>query len=124
MSANRNYHRNTTRTECYTDPNVAAMKLSFGKIGYAVVLVAGVAYGFAEMRGPNGLSRLMEKRQEIRTLEQQNEALHKEIEAKKNRIGRLTDSPEEQELEIRKRLKLVKPGEKSYIMGDVPPAAK
>ena len=100
------------------------MKLSFWKIGYAVVLVVGVAYGFAEMRGPNGLSRLMEKRQEIRTLEQQNEALHKEIEAKKNRIGRLMDSPEEQELEIRKRLKLVKPGEKSYIMGDAQPAAK
>lgn len=102
------------------------MKLSFWKIGYAVVLVAGVAYGFAEMRGPNGLGRLMEKRQEIRSLEQQNENLHKEIEAKKNRIGRLMDSPEEQELEIRKRLKLVRPGEKSYILedGQQPAAAK
>ena len=86
------------------------------KIGYAVVLVVGVSYGFMEMRGPNGLGRLMEKRQEIRTLEQQNEALHKEIEDKKNHIGRLQDNPEEQELEIRKRLKLVKPGEKSYIL--------
>jgi len=98
------------------------MELSLWKIGYAVVLIAGVAYGFAEMRGPNGLGRLMEKRQEIRTLEQQNEVLHKEIEAKKNRIGRLMDSPEEQELEIRKRLKLVKPGERSYILEDARPA--
>ncbi len=94
------------------------MKLSFWKIGYAAVLIAGAAYGFIEMRGPNGLSRLMEKRREIHSLEQQNETLHKEIEAKKNRIGRLVDSPEEQELEIRKRLKLVKPGEKSYILED------
>lgn len=96
------------------------MKLSFWKIGYAAVLLAGVTYGFSEMRGPNGVSRLMQKRREIHLLERQNETLHKEIEAKKNRIGRLMDSPEEQELEIRKRLKLVKPGEKSYILEDGP----
>ena len=92
------------------------MKASFWKIGYAVVLITGVTYGFIEMRRPNGLGRLMEKRQEIRTLEQQNEALHKEIEDKKNHIGRLRDNPDEQELEIRKRLKLMKKGETSYIM--------
>jgi len=101
-----------------------AMKLSLLKIGYAVVLVVCVVYGFAEMRGPNGLGRLMEKRQDIRNLEQQNEALHKEIEAKKSRIGRLADSPEEQELEIRKRLKLVKEHEKTYILGDQQSAPK
>ncbi len=80
------------------------------------MLVAGVTYGFFEMRGPNGFGRLMEKRQEIQTLEQQNEVLHREIEEKKNHINRLRDNPDEQELEIRKRLKLVKPGEKSYIL--------
>ncbi len=92
------------------------MKLSLWKIGYAVVLVVGVSYGFVEMRGPHGFGRLLEKRQEIQSLEQQNETLHKEIEEKKNHIGRLRDNPDEQELEIRKRLKLVKPGEKSYIL--------
>ena len=100
------------------------MKLSFWKIGYAVVLIAGVGYGLVEMRGPNGLGRLMEKRNEIRTLEKQNEALHKEIEEKKNHINRLRDNPDEQELEIRKRLKLVKPGEKSYILGESDRQAK
>ena len=100
------------------------MKLSPWKISYAVVLAIGVVFGFAEMRGPNGLGRLMEKREDIRKLEQQNEMLHKEIEAKKNRIGRLADSPEEQELEIRKRLKLVKEHEKTYILGDQQSAPK
>ena len=105
------------------------MKLSFWKIGYTAVLVAGVVYGFAELRGDHGISRLIEKRQEMRTLEEQNELLHKKIEAKKNRIGRLMNSPEEQELEIRSRLKLVKAGEKSYILNDsktgsAQPAAK
>ncbi len=100
------------------------MNISLWKISYAIVLLTGVTYGFFEMRGPNGPSRLMGKRQEIKALEQQNEALHKEIEAKKNRIDRLRDNPEEQELEIRKRLKLVKPGEQSYILQEQPPNVK
>ena len=100
------------------------MKLSFWKIGYAVVLTVGVVFAFTEMRGPNGVGRLMEKRQEIQNLELQNQRLHREIEAKKNRIGRLTDNPEEQELEIRDRLKLMKQNETTYILGAPKPAAK
>ncbi len=92
------------------------MKLSVWKVGYSVVLAAGVAYGFTELRGPHGWGHLMEKREEIRTLERRNQTLHREIEDKTNQIGRLRSNPEEQELEIRKRLKLMKPGEKSYIL--------
>lgn len=80
------------------------------------MLAAGVAYGFMELRGPHGWGHLMEKREEIQVLEKQNQVLHREIEDKSNHIGRLRDNPDEQELEIRKNLKLVKPGEKSYIL--------
>jgi cell division protein FtsB len=96
------------------------MKISLIKIGYAVVLLGGAAYGFVELRGPNGIAAVVQKRQEIRALEQENEKLHREIEAKKARIERLTNNPDEQEMEIRKELKLMKPGEKSYIMQDQP----
>jgi cell division protein FtsB len=92
------------------------MKVSFWKVGFAALFVGCVAYGFVELRGANGVSGLVEKRREMRELEQENQLLHKEIEAKKARIERLKDNPEEQELEIRKRLKLVKPGEKSFIL--------
>ncbi len=84
------------------------------------MLLGGAAYGFVQLRGPNGVSALVEKRSEIHALEVENEQLHKEIEAKKARIDRLTHNPEEQEMEIRKELKLMKPGEKSYIMQDSP----
>jgi cell division protein FtsB len=94
------------------------MKISFRKVGYAVLLLGGASYGFVELRGPNGVSAIAQKRQEIRTLEQENEGLHREIEAKKVRIERLKNNPEEQEMQIRKELKLLKPGEKSYIMPD------
>jgi cell division protein FtsB len=95
-----------------------SMKLSLRKVGYAVLLLGGASYGFVELRGPNGISAIAQKRQEIHSLELENEQLHKEIEAKKVRIERLKSNPDEQEMEIRKELKLMKPGEKSYIMPD------
>ena len=95
------------------------MKVSFWKIGYALALIGGAAYGFVEWRGPHGsVARLMQTTQTARDLEQETIVLHREIEAQTQRIKRLTDNPEEQELEIRKRLKLVKSGEKSYILQD------
>jgi cell division protein FtsB len=92
------------------------MKVSLWKIGFGGLFLGCVGYGFVELRGANGVSGLVEKRREVRDLEQQNQLLHKQIEAKKARIERLRDNPEEQELEIRKRLKLMKPGEKSFIL--------
>ena len=92
------------------------MKLSLWKIGFGGLFLACVAYGLVELRGANGVSGLLEKRREVHELEQQNEKLHKEIEAKKSRIEALRNNPDEQELEIRRRLKLMKPGEKSYIL--------
>jgi cell division protein FtsB len=96
------------------------MQVSFAKIGYTAILLGGVAYGYVQLSGPNGVSALMEKRQEIHSLEQENEKLQRELAEKRSRIDRLKNNPEEQELEIRKELKLLKPGEKSYIMQDTP----
>lgn len=99
---------------CFQD----GMGISFRKVGYAALLLGGAAYGFVELRGPNGVSAITQRQQEIRKLEKENQELHREIEAKKLRIDRLKNNPEEQEMEIRKELKLMKPGEKSYIMPD------
>jgi cell division protein FtsB len=98
------------------------MKVSLVKIGYAAVFLAGAAYGVQELRGPNGLSALMNKRQEIHSLEKENEQLQRDLAEKRARIERLKNNPDEQEMEIRKELKLLKPGEKSYIMQDTPAA--
>jgi cell division protein FtsB len=96
------------------------MQVSFAKIGYTAILLGGVAYGYVQLSGPNGVSALMDKRQEIHSLEQENEKLQRELAEKRSRIDRLKNNPDEQELEIRKELKLLKPGEKSYIMQDAP----
>ena len=51
-------------------------------------------------------------------IEAGNEELRREIEQKQMRIQRLENDPQEQEIEIRQRLKLAAPGEKIYIIDD------
>ncbi len=68
------------------------------------------------LRGPQGLQTLIEKRRAIRELEERNANLRRENERRKDRIHRLEDSRSEQEMEIRKQLKLQRPGETTFIL--------
>ena len=74
-----------------------------------------VVYAFYAMRGPHGVAAWTQKRQEIRELEEHNAALSRENQLKREYIERLLQSKAEQELEIRRRLKLVKPNEKIFM---------
>lgn len=62
------------------------------------------------LRGPQGLAALTEKRKEIRSLEETNANLARDIEAKKQRIERLKSDPKTQEVEVQKRLGRIPPG--------------
>jgi cell division protein FtsB len=81
------------------------------------------AYGLEELRGPQGLPALREKWNEIRQLEEENANLQRENEYRRDRIKKLENSPSEQELEIRKKLKLLRPGETSFILPEQPKPA-
>src|SRR5580700_12293475 len=88
------------------------------------LLVVGVigVYGYLALRGPQGLPALREKWREIRTLEEDNANLQRENQYRRDRIKKLQENPSAQELEIRKKLKLVRPGETSFILPDQPKA--
>ncbi len=90
------------------------MKSSVAKLGYAVAVLIAASYAFVTLRG--GIPALIQKQREIRTLEKQNADLAREIEFRRERIERLREDESEQELEIRQRLKLVRPGEKVFIL--------
>ena len=90
------------------------MKSSVAKLGYAVAVLVAASYAFVTLRG--GIPALIQKQGEIRTLEKQNADLAREIEFRRERIQRLREDESEQELEIRQRLKLVRPGEKVFIL--------
>jgi cell division protein FtsB len=81
------------------------------------------AYGLAELRGPQGLPALKEKWDEIRQLEEENANLQRENDYRRDRIKKLESNPSEQELEIRKKLKLLRPGETSFILPEPPKPA-
>jgi cell division protein FtsB len=78
------------------------------------------AYAWVALRGPQGLPALLEKHREIRLLEEQNAALARENDQRAERIKRLETSASEQEMEIRKQLKLLRPGETTFILPDQP----
>lgn len=84
----------------------------------AFVLIA--AYGYVALQGPQGIPALQQKRSEIRRLEEENANLQRELQYRRERIKKLRESPSEQELEVRKNLKLLRPGETSFILPDAP----
>jgi cell division protein FtsB len=95
------------------------------RVGAVIAVVLAVAYVVTTLRGPQGIPALIEKRREIRDLQEQNANLMQEIQMKRDRLKRLRESQAEQEMEIRNRLKLLRPGETSFILpnGGTPPAA-
>jgi cell division protein FtsB len=86
------------------------------RAGYVAVIVLIATYGYVALRGPQGIQALLEKRREIRNLEEQNAAVALENERRRERIRRLQESSSEQEMEIRKQLKLLRPGETTFIL--------
>jgi cell division protein FtsB len=95
---------------------------------FAYVLVFLVAVGYAVFAFPQGMRAWQEKQRQIQEMEKRNDGLARQVERQKDYINRLQNSPAAQELEIRKRLKLLHPEEKLYITGEPeaaqPPARK
>jgi cell division protein FtsB len=93
------------------------MKAPLVRIAYFAAFLAAASYAFFTLRGPHGIPWLLQKQREIHEMEDQNAKLDREIERMRDHIKRLETNPSEQELEVRERLKLLKPGEKVYITG-------
>ena len=83
---------------------------------YIMLFLMTVTYAFFSF--PRGMHAWQDKQRQVQEMEKRNAALAKDVERQKERINRLNNNPAEQELEIRKRLKLLHPDEKLYIMGD------
>jgi cell division protein FtsB len=62
------------------------------------------------------MNALLEKRRDIKVLQEQNANILREIQLKRDRINRLKNNTSEQELEIRRQLKMLRPGETQFIL--------
>ena len=92
------------------------MKASLTRFVYIVVFLVAVGYAFFAF--PQGMHAWQDKQRQIQDMEKRNDGLAKQVERQKEYIDRLKNNPGAQELEIRKRLKLLHPEEKLYITGD------
>jgi cell division protein FtsB len=86
------------------------------RTGWIAGATVALAYAWMAFRGPQGIQTLVEKHSEIRELEEQNAAMARQNQALRDRILRLEQSDSEQELEIRKQLKLLRPGETTFLL--------
>ena len=93
------------------------------RTGWMAGATVALAYAWMAFRGPQGIQTLLEKHGEIRELEEQNAAMVRRNQALRDRIKRLEQSDSEQELEIRKQLKLLRPGETTFLLPDPPKSA-
>jgi cell division protein FtsB len=96
------------------------MKAPFTRFALLIVFLTAVSYAFIAF--PKGMHAWQDKQRLIQEKEKSNTVLVHEVERQKERIHRLATDPGEQELEIRKRLKLARPDEKVFITGDPAPA--
>jgi cell division protein FtsB len=90
------------------------------RTGWIVALAVTAVYGWIAIHGPQGLQALLEKHREMRQLQEENAEKQRQNEILRDRIDRLADSPSEQEMEIRKQLKLLRPGETTFLLPDSP----
>jgi cell division protein FtsB len=92
------------------------MRSTVIKISLAVTILVAASYALVTLR--DGIPALMQRQKEIRAMEKQNADLNRDIEFRRARIDRLREDESAQELEIRRSLKLVRPGEKVFILQD------
>ena len=96
------------------------MNTAVRRIAYIIAFVLIGLYGFVALQGPQGIPALLEKRHEIRQLQEQNANLERENAYKRDRIRKLKENTSEQEMEIRKNLHKLRQGETSFILPDAP----
>lgn len=97
------------------------MKRLFYRWG-GLIAIAAVAALFLAFRVPQSVLALKQRHQHIHELQKENAEAAKENAEKKARIEELRTNPKAREIEVRKRLKLQREGETTFIPQDGKPA--
>jgi cell division protein FtsB len=92
------------------------MKAVLVRIGYVSAAVLAVFYLISTATGPKGVKALMDKQRRIQAMAQRNAEIARDIEERKQRIGKLRGDRDEQEKVIEERFKYVRPGDKIFML--------
>jgi cell division protein FtsB len=78
-------------------------------------------YALIVLEGPWGVHSLLQKHREIRQLEQQNAVLAQNNKRMREHVERLRTNPDERDLELRKKWKVRRPGETTFMLPEPKP---
>ena len=90
---------------------------------YSVIVLAVGAFAISALTGPQGVSALMAKWEQIRQLEQDNNDIRDRINKKRKRIQMLEEQRDAIDMELRRELHQVRKNEKVLILEGPPKAA-
>jgi cell division protein FtsB len=98
------------------------MNTAFRRFTILLAFGAAFAYGYVALRGPgpNSIPGVIQKRGQVKVLQEKNADLVREIERKRKRIRDLETNSAVQHTEIRKQLRLQQPGETTFVLPDRP----
>lgn len=88
------------------------------QLGVVAAIVIGGVYAFMALRGPNGIPHILEKRDELRKMQMENEKLRQEIKRREEYLQKLSESPELRDKEIRERTNKQKADETTIYLAD------
>ncbi len=94
------------------------------RLSFTIAFILLGVYGYLTLSGPQGIPALSAKRREIRQLEEENANLTRENDSKRVRLDNLRLKPSEQDLEIRKKLKMLRKNETEFILPNSPSSVK
>ena len=93
----------------------------YKRFGLVLVLTVVGVYAAVNLTGPQGVSALFGKWNELERIQRENANLASKLEARKEKLRLLKESAVQQELEIRRKLKRLKKGETIYDVPDPEP---
>lgn len=93
------------------------------QLGYVAAVAVVCFYAFVALRGPHGVPRMIEKKQQLERMEGENEKLRQDIRKHEEFIRKLENDPEVRDRVIREKTNRQKPDETTiYLQEPAAPA--
>ena len=97
------------------------MSFLIRQLGYLAVAAVACFYVFVALRGPNGIPTMIEKRQQLERMKQDNDALRLQIQRKKVVINQLQNSDDARKRAVREQTRKSMEGDVTIYLSDPAP---
>lgn len=99
------------------------MSFLLRQLGFVAAAAVACFYVFIALKGPNGIPTMLEKRHQLERMRDENEALKREIQRRKDAIEQLQTSDEARKRAVREGTRQAQPGDVVIYLSDQPAGA-